>query len=73
MNAQGRTQGRCNECRLIYSWKGKPLLRDAYCLHCRKALKRAVKMLKLGRALTGWTLMCSYPSSAGTIEWMKPG
>jgi len=32
-------QGKCDTCKLIYEWPGKPLLREAYCLRCKGNLK----------------------------------
>ena len=62
------TMGKCQECRLVYHWRGKPLLRDAYCIHCRKALRQTIPpsagQAAIGRARTTrgmWTRTVAHP------------
>ena len=40
------TTGKCDQCLLVYTWDGKPLLRDAYCIKCKRDLKRTSHLLR---------------------------
>ena len=56
------TMGKCQECRLVYHWRGKPLLRDAYCIHCRKALHQTTWAIGRARTTRGvWTRTAAHP------------
>ena len=33
-------QGKCEECRVVFGWDGKPLMRDACCPRCGSPLRR---------------------------------
>jgi len=57
------TQGKCVGCRIIYRWAGTPLLRDAYCIHCRKALKRHARLLNGKPVDAGFDITCAKPYS----------
>lgn len=46
------TAGRCRPCGVVFSWQGKPLLRDALCPRCKRPLDRtAVALLKPGNGV----------------------
>ena len=56
------TMGKCQECKLIYSWRGKPLLRTAHCIHCRKPLRRTTTELGVSPSTRhNWTRTVSKP------------
>lgn len=40
------TQGKCPKCRVRFEWRGKPLLRDAFCPTCHAPLSRTSHLLK---------------------------
>lgn len=42
------THGRCRPCDLLYTWRGKPLLREALCAECRRPLDRTAAGLLKG-------------------------
>lgn len=52
------TQGKCIDCKIIYTWSGKPLLRDANCNICKKKLERTTHRLgtssKTGFRIGNW-------------------
>ena len=63
------TMGKCQECRLVYHWRGKPLLRDAYCIHCRKALRQTTWAIGRARTTRGtWTRTAAHPFYFKTLK-----
>jgi len=48
------TKGKCDECKLVFEWKGKPLLRDAYCSYCGGGLQQTTWQLGSGENKEGW-------------------
>lgn len=69
------TMGKCQECRLVYHWDGKPLLRDAYCIHCRKPLRQTTWAIGRARTTRGiWTRTAAHPFyNAYPVDTPKPG
>lgn len=41
-----KKQGKCEHCKLRIVWEGKPLLRDALCPGCARALERTSSDMK---------------------------
>jgi len=46
MNMPRETTGRCPNCLIRFTWKGKPLLKDAFCPFCRSKLKQTTHLWK---------------------------
>lgn len=52
----GQTSGKCWKCKLRFVWKGKPLLRDAYCCRCKTKLEKTTHLNK-------WPIVEQKPTS----------
>lgn len=48
-NTRNTTKGKCDGCRVVYVWAGKPLLRHAICPRCRAELTQTTSQSKLPR------------------------
>lgn len=36
--------GRCHSCKIRFTWRGSPLLRNAFCPHCGKPLHQTTHL-----------------------------
>ncbi len=43
---QGETSGRCRRCSIRFVWKGKPLLKHAFCPYCSRRLHQTTHLWK---------------------------
>jgi hypothetical protein len=39
------THGKCEKCRVVWKWSGRPLLREAHCPTCKTPLVRTAARL----------------------------